>query len=30
MPIRHAFWTVGADPQPVREAALPDERTLET
>ena len=29
MPIRHALWTVGADPQPVREATLPDERTLE-
>ena len=29
MPIRYALWTVSADPQPVREAALPDGRTLE-
>ncbi len=29
MPIRHALWTVGPDPQPVREDRLPDERTLE-
>ena len=29
MPIRHALWTVGPAPQPVREDRLPDERTLE-
>ena len=29
MPIRHALWTVGPDPRPVREDRLPDERTLE-
>lgn len=29
MPIRHALWTVGPDPQPVREDRLPGERTLE-
>ena len=29
MPIRHALWTVGPDPQPVREDRLADERTLE-
>ena len=29
MPIRHALWTVGPDPQPVHEDRLPDERMLE-
>lgn len=30
MPIRNAIWKAGSQPQPLREARLPDEKTLET